>query len=578
MNIIIRTIGFIKDILPQKYKIRAIGISILLFINSGLELIGLGAILPLFVVLLENSVVEKYQWAAWLYDLFHLTDERQLIVILAVVFFVIIMIKNILGLWIAKIQSEFSYSLYRTFTLQIHEFYYKKGFTFFKSTNSNIIIRDVSIATEKFAQNHVLGTLSFLNEIIVLLSILVSIAIYNFQIVILLFVTVVPSFLFFYIWVRNKSIELGEIKNRIGPIMSKNVFQSIFGYVDIVISGSESIFRRRIEDNLDELVDVNIKTNIYNLAPTRVIETSLMFAIAVIISFGIYYLPSKTDLIKILGLFVLAGYRIMPSINRMMIAINGLNQSIWVFDILSPLIGLNKKKRKEEKELSFENNLQLESISFSYPDSEENVLDNYTLEIKKGEVIGLIGPSGAGKTTVMNILLGFLKPTKGNYKIDGLILSEEYEESFYKKIGYVQQQVYLIDASLAENIAFGCDINELDEDKINRVLKQASLWDLVQSLPEGIYTMIGENGAKLSGGQRQRVGIARALYFDAEILFFDEATSSLDNQTEKEISESINQLSDGKLTMIIIAHRMSTLEGCDRIIEINKNNYFIKGY
>lgn len=570
MNIIIRTIRFIKVILPQKYKFKAIGISFMLFINSGLELIGLGAILPLFVVLLENSVVEKYKWAAWFYEEFNLTDERQLIVILAILFFVVIGIKNLLGLWITKVQSEFSYSLYKAFTLQIHEFYYKNGFSFFKNTNSNIINRNVGMAPERFAQAYVLGTLTFLNEIIILGAIIIGITMYNFKIFLLLIIAVLPPFLLFYGWVRKRSIKLGEIKNRIEPIIGKNIFQSIFGFVDIKICGAEKIFRNRIEDNLEELVDVNIKANIYNLAPTRVIETSLMFAITVIISFGIYYLPSKTDLIKILGLFVLAGYRIMPSINRMMIAVNTLNQNIWVFEVLSPLIGFNKKEVLIKEELSFEKSLKLDSISFAYPGNNENILEDYCLEIKKGEVVGFIGPSGAGKTTVMNILLGFLRPTKGFYAIDGVHLSEEYEDSFYKKIGYVQQQVYLIDASLAENVAFGCTLDQLDGGKLEKVLKQASLWDMVQALPEGIHTMIGENGAKLSGGQRQRVGIARALYFDAEILFFDEATSSLDNQTEKEISESINKLSDGNLTMIIIAHRLSTLNHCDRIIEINR--------
>lgn len=570
MNIIIKTIRFIKEILPQKYKVRAIFVSFLLFVNSGLELIGLGAILPLFVVLLENSVVEKYQWAAWMYEQFYLTDERQLIVILAIAFFIVIAIKNLLGLWITKIQSEFSFSLFKIFTVQLHQLYYLNGYTFFKGTNSNVVVRDIRLAPERFAQALVLGSLTFLNEIILLAAIIIGITLYNYEIFLLLIVTVLPPFIIFYRWVRKRSIILGEIKNKIEPIIGKNLFQSIFGFVDIMISGAEKTFRNRIEDNLEELVDVNIKTNIYNMAPTRVIETSLMFAIAIIISFGIFYLPSKTDLIKLLGLFVLAGYRIMPSINRMMLAINNLNQNIWVFDVLSPLIGFKEKHSKEIKELNFENQLQLESINFSYPNCEEDVLKNYSLEIKKGEVVGLIGPSGAGKTTVMNILLGFLKPTKGFYKIDGVILSEEYMASFYKKIGYVQQQVYLIDASLAENIAFGLEISQLDLNKLEKVLIQASLWDFVQTLPEGIYTMIGENGAKLSGGQRQRVGIARALYFDAEILFFDEATSSLDNETEKEITEAIRKLSDGNLTMIIIAHRLSTLEGCSKIIKIDR--------
>ena len=168
----------------------------------------------------------------------------------------------------------------------------------------------------------------------------------------------------------------------------------------------------------------------------------------------------------------------------------------------------------------------------------------------------------------MNILLGFLKPTNGTYKIDQIELTKDYYPALYKKVGYVQQQVYLIDATLAENIALGSKRSEINHQKIEKVLKQTRLWDMVLNLPDKTNTMIGENGAKFSGGQRQRIGIARALYFDAEILFLDEATSALDNQTEREISEAITELSDGKLTLIIIAHRLSTLEGCDRIIEI----------
>jgi len=568
MNIIIRSIRFIRQILPKKQKKKAVGISFLLLINSGLELIGLGAILPLFVLLLESNVVEKYEWAAWLYSSFELTDERQLIVILAIGFFVVIVLKNILSLWILKIQSIFSYSLFKQFSLQIHELYYKRGYSFFKNTNSNIILRDVRTASERFAQSIVLGTLAFLNEILILVLIVAGIAIYNIEILGLLTITVFPSFFIFYRWVRKRSIELGEIKNKIEPIIGKNIFQSIFGQVDVVISGAENNFRRRIEDNLEELVEVNIKTYIYNLAPTRVIETSLMFAVAIIIAFGIYMLPSKTELIKILGLFVLAGYRIMPSINRMMIAINGLNQSIWVFEVLKPLVQNELKITPISKKIEFKKQLELNSIDFSYPDSNEVVLNNFSLKIKRGEVIGLIGPSGGGKTTVMNILLGFLKPTSGFYKIDETILSEEYYEDFYKKVGYVQQQVYLLDGSLAENIAFGYDAKYINYEKLEFVLKQASLWEMVNGLPKGVYSMIGENGAKLSGGQRQRVGIARALYSDVEILFLDEATSSLDDATEMEITESINKLSDGNLTIVVIAHRLSTLDGCNRIIKI----------
>ena len=569
MKIIFETIRFIRLILPKQYKLRAIGIGILLFINSGLELLGLGALYPVFAVLLVDSVVEKYGWAKWIYNSFGMTDERQLIVVLAVALFIIFIIKNLLSLWITKIQSIFSLSLYKEFTLKLHEIYYKRGYSFFKTTNSNIIMRDIKIATERFSQSHVLGLLNFANEIVVLLAIVISIAIYDIKIFVLLALTVIPPFFFFYRWVGRQSIILSTIRNRIEPIIGKNIFQSIHGYVDIIISGSEKVFRKRIEENVEELVNVNVKTNIYNLAPTRVIETFLMFAIAIMIAYGIYYLPSKADLIKLLGLFAIAGYRILPSINRMMIAINGINQNYWVFKILTPLISEKINKIEIEKEISFKNHLKLKHINFAYSENSNNIVTDYSLTIKKGEVIGLIGPSGAGKTTIMNILLGFLIPQKGTYEIDEVILNKENLKAFYKKVGYVQQQVYLVDGTISENVAFGCANHEIDIEKLEKVLDQASLTEFLESLPDGIHTMIGENGAKLSGGQRQRIGIARALYFNAEILFFDEATSSLDLQTEKDITESINNLADGKLTMIIIAHQLSTLKSCDRIEKIN---------
>lgn len=572
MKIAIKTIKFILEVLPQNRKLKLVGVGVLLLINSLLELLGLGALLPVFSVLLEDNVVQKYTWAAWTYSTFGLTDERQLIIALAVGFMVVILIKNILSLWITQLNSTFALSLYKDFALRLHEYYYKKGFSFFKSNNSNVVVRNLRTATNYFSNFLVLGSLNLLNEIIILFFIVVFIALYNIQILGLLLLTVVPPFYIFYRWVRIRSIRLGDIKNKIEPVMEKNMFQSIYGYVDVIITGSEKNFREEIQKNLDDLVEVDIKTTVFNLAPTRVIETSLMLAVAVIISFGIYYLPSKVELLKILGLFAVAGYRIMPSINRMMIAVNGMNRSHWIFDVLAPLKNeFSVEPKATEQEITFQNQLKLENISFSYEGSTEKIFQNYSLAIKKGEVVGLVGPSGAGKTTLMNILLGFLKPTSGTYKIDDTPLDDEHLKSFYKKIGYVQQQVYLIDGTIAENVAFGCKAKYVDHNKLREVLVKASLWETVQQLPKKVDEMIGENGTKLSGGQRQRVGIARALYFDAEILFFDEATSSLDSQTEKEITDAIHKLSEDNLTLIIIAHRISTLKHCDKIIEIKRD-------
>ena len=572
MRTIIKTVKFILSITPGKYHLKLLFILLLQFLNSILELAGLGAFLPIFSLLLEDDVINKNDWLMKIYNFFSLTDENQLILIFSIAIFFLVLIKNIISLWVIKYNASFSLGLFKELTLKLHRSYYRKGFMFFKSHNSNILVRNLQGATREFAQLQVLGTLNLINEMIILFFIVGFIMFYDYQVLIFLLVLVGPPFYFFYRWVRKRSIILGNEYQKILPKIWKEVFQTIFGFVDITITQSQNKFRNKIRQSLDKMVNINIRTVLYNLLPSKVIETSLMFGLVVVIFYGVYFLPSKSDIIKLLGLFALAGYRITPSINRMMIAINGLNKSLWIIDVLQPSIINDVDENKiNEQSISFLNKIHLEGISYKYPGGKDYIFKELDLVINKGEVIGLVGPSGAGKTTLMNILLGFLIPSEGKYYIDDIQLSENNKDAFYKKVGYVQQSIFIIDGTLAENIAFGCTTEEIDFNKLQNVIEKSSLTNLVEKLPNGINEKVGENGSKLSGGQKQRVGIARALYFDSEILFLDEATSALDDITEKEITESIQNLADGELTIIIIAHRVSTLENCNRIINIEAN-------
>jgi ABC-type multidrug transport system fused ATPase/permease subunit len=570
MKTLFKTLSFIYKILSKHYRTKGVIVSILLLFNSGLELLGLSAILPLLAILLENDVTEKYAWVKWLMNSFGLNSENDLIILLAVGLFLVFLIKNAVSLWIVYRQSRFSSSLFKDLMLRMHKFYYRKGFKFFKDTNSNEVMRDVKGATERFTGTVIQSTISLVNEIFILSGVVLGMLYFNYKIILLLILTVAPISFFFYKWVRKRSLELSLIALKNDPIIYRYIFESIFGFVDVIISGTEKIFREKISKKAQVVVDINIKSNLYNNAPARVIETSLMLAIALIISFGIYFLPSKLDLLKILGVFVIAGYKIIPSVSKLMIAVNGINQSQWVFPILEPLLNKNEEKEIIDRNINFKEKLSMDNVSFSYADNNDYIIKDCSIKIQKGEVIGIIGPSGSGKTTLMNIFLGFLKPTKGDFKLDDEIINESVLKSFYKKVGYVQQQVYLIDGTIADNIAFGIEKENLDLTKINEVIMQASLTSMIDELPDGIHTYIGENGTMLSGGQRQRVGIARALYFNAEILFFDEATSALDSETEKEITEAIQKLSNGELTIIIIAHRATTLKNTDRILRIEK--------
>lgn len=571
MKIVFESISFIYRLLSKDYKKSLFLVAFLLLVNSAFELMTLGTIIPVFLVLIEDNVTDK-AWIRYLFDLFNLTDEKQLIVLMSAFLLLAFIIKNILTLWITKTQIAFSSSMFKDLLNRLHIQFYRRGFRFFNSTNSNEILRDISSATRKFATICVQSTITLINEFVIVLFIVGAIAIYNLKIFLILIIAVGPIVFFFSKWVKKKSLLLSEQTKENDYHIFKYLLESVHGYVDIIISGSEHFFRKKLTDSVQKAVDINVKSGLYNAAPGKVIETTLIFAIAIVLSIGIYVYPSKQDLLILLGLFVVAGYRIIPSASKIMIAINALNQSKWVYDTLEPLI-LDEKSRvkADTTHLQFEESLEVENIKFAFDSNKPALFNNYSLKINKGEVVGIMGPSGSGKTTLMNIFLGLIKPTSGSLKLDDQVITEKNIAKFYEKIGYVQQQVYLIDGSLAENIAFGIDHVNVNQKKLNNVIEKASLKDFVANLPEGTHTMIGENGALVSGGQKQRIGIARALYFDSEILFFDEATSALDDQTEQEITDAIENISDGQLTIIIIAHRKSSLRNCNRIIEINQN-------
>lgn len=567
-NLIFSTIKRILQVLPPGYKKRSARMMVLLFINSVLELFGLAAFLPLFSVILQDGMIQTHPIISKMYQMGGFTSENQFILFLAGFIVFAIIFKNVMALFILRAQATFSLSLYQYFAIRLHQFFYSKGFPYFKQTNSNVIARDVNAIPQRFANNLVLPVFNFLNELFVLSFILISLVLYDWKAIVLLSCTILPIFLLFYNWVKGRSAKVEMETNEIAPLLGKGIFQSIFGFSDVEITNSQIQFRNKIAYYLNKLVKLSIKRTIYQQAPTKVIEAGMVITIFSITAYGLFFLPDRAGLAALLGLFALAAYRILPSVNRIMIALISIKGHQYTFDTVMQVKDYTPENKKEEK-LSFNRAIRFKNINFRFPDANTDLLCQINLTISKGESVGFIGPSGAGKTTLMNMMLGFWKPTGGQIIIDDKSLNETTLTSWREKVGYVQQEVYILDGTLAENVAFGLENEKIDSKKLEKVIKQASLWDFVQTLPEKTNTMIGERGTKLSGGQRQRVGIARALYSGATVLFFDEATSALDSQTEEEITESIRQLTDSDLTIIVIAHRVTTLKYCNRIIEVN---------
>ena len=272
------------------------------------------------------------------------------------------------------------------------------------------------------------------------------------------------------------------------------------------------------------------------------------------------------------GIFAIAALRLMPSIRAIMAAWTSLRYNRYTVDIIrdANLDHPSEVEDTSSERFEFHDKICINNLSFRFEDSDHDTLHNLSFEIRKGEKVGINGRSGAGKTTLFNLLLGLYKPTEGEISIDGETLRSENRRKWQNTIGYVSQNVFLTDSTLLANIALGCDEAEIDMQRIERAIEMASLGEFVKALPNGVESRIGECGALLSGGQRQRIGIARALYKQADILFFDEATSALDSETEQSINDSIRTLSeaDKELTIVVIAHRESSLAYCDKIVTL----------
>ncbi len=568
-NLILSTIKKILQVLPPGYKKKSVKMMLLLFINSVMELFGLAAFLPLFSVILQDGVIQNHPAISKVYQMGRFHSENQFILALAGVILLTVLFKNIMGLFILRSQARFSLSLYQYFVIKLHQYFYSKGFPYFKNTNSNVVMREVNAIPTRFATNIVLPIFNLLNELFILVFILVSLFLYDWKAIILLSCTILPIFLLFYNWVKGRSAKIETKANDIAPVIAKSIFQSIFGYTDVVITNTQEYFRGKIAYNIKLAVDIGIKRLVYQQSPTKIIELGMVITIFTITSYGLFFINDRTTLASLLGLFALSAYRILPSVNRIMLALISIRGHQFTFDTILQVKDFEVSKPVKEN-LDFDTSIKLENVGFKFPDSNENLLIDINLFIKKGESIGFIGPSGSGKTTLMNLMLGFWQPTDGQIWIDNKKINDSNLMSWRDLVGYVQQEVYIIDGTIADNVAFGQEKAKVNYKKLEKVLQQASLFEFVNSLSDGINTIIGERGSKLSGGQRQRIGIARALYSGAKILFFDEATSALDGETEEEITESIRKLSDGDLTLFVIAHRVSTLKYCNRIVELKE--------
>lgn len=536
---------------------------------SLLEIVGIGLIFPFLKVVSDPQSIISNKWLKILYDASTLNSLKQFIVLAGILFSGYIAVKNGLLLLLSYLQSSIFKGIQLRTAQRLMRAYVTGPYLLHTQVNSSDIQKILSKEME-YVFGLVLhpGITVFAESLVVfgIVLVLAAAAPANTLIAAVFFVAVA---FFLYSMTKKRAQRLGiEGQEHLRQYM-RWINQSINGIEEVKLTGSEDYFVKQYSQNVDKYLSAQVVRSILNNLPRLTIETVFIAGVIAIILASLVKGGNTSNVISLVGLFAAASMRLMPAFNRILVATTHAKYHAVSVDIVyndfhrfgEPPQGAMSLDRADI--IHFENTIELKNVSFRYPTRDENVLTDISLEIKKGETIGFAGGSGSGKTTLARIILGLIAPNGGKVLVDEIAVNQQ-TIGWKQLIGYVPQNVYLCDDTLRSNIAFGIPLDEIDNSRLADAIHKARLQEFVRNLPDKLETIVGERGVALSGGQRQRIGIARALYRNPEILVLDEATSSLDKQTENEIEKTIADLSQS-VTCLIIAHRISTIRSCERI-------------
>ena len=566
MDIILK----IYSILNLKQIRRCSIIIVAMILGAILEAIGIGAILPLISIMGNPDFLTVYPKVTKYAGIFGIMTHIQFIITATFLLLILYIIKNIYLAWQNKIQIDFAVQNQIYYSEELLTEYLQKPYLYHLNHNTATLLRNVNSGGVIVFSLIMVSMFTLLTEIITAVTIwLMLVMIDAFTAIIV--AGFIGSLLYFIIkGFRKKITEQGKIQNEYSALYIKCINQSLGAIKETKVSCKEEFFLDAFRKAYFEYGKANGKFLFMNQLPRMLIETIIVCGLLLLIITKLLLGNQPAEIVPLLGVLALAAFRLMPSANRIVNLSNGIRFQMPLFnELYEDLLIIKNKGAKEtetclqkpESRMDFENVVSVEELSFAYPEIEKQVLNNISFSIPKGKFVGIVGPSGAGKTTFVDILLGLLAPSKGKISVDGKNIYDDIR-TWQANLAYVPQSIYLIDGTIRENIALGVDEKEINDALINKVLQMAELYDFVQELPAGIDTTVGERGVKLSGGQRQRIGIARALYYQPQVLVLDEATSALDNETEKSITDTILKLK-GQITIIAVAHRLTTLAQCD---------------
>lgn len=560
-------------LLDRKQKMQMAGLIVLMVIGAALQTAGVTLLVQVMEVVLDPEAVQKSKVAGFMYRMLGCESFREFSLTVMILLIVTFVVKNLFLFFQQKITFSFVYTnQFRTSERMMCN-YLRRGYEFYLNADTAVVQRSITADVNNMYAL-ILALLQMLSDGVISVFILTSCFLTNATMMLLLSVVLVVLMVLIKMVLKPIMYKAGKDNQDYYSGLFKWISQTVQGIKEVKIACKEQYFVEEYRKCGKGYVDAVQKYSLYNNIPKLLIETA---CVATMVGYMIYLVlcgVPTSDMLEVFTTLAAAAFVLLPCVNRINNQINSIAYYepffLGVTDNLQEEISGEKVDMTfatdEDEKLMVKNSIELKDITYAYPGSEKLIFDRANLTVPVGASVGIVGTTGAGKSTVVDILLGLLEVKSGVVLADGVDTKQNYRK-WLKNVGYIPQMIFMLDDSIRKNVAFGVPEDKIDEERLWEVLREAQLDEFIKTLPEGLETKIGERGIRLSGGQRQRISIARALYNDPEVLILDEATSALDNDTEAAIMESINRL-HGKKTLIIIAHRLQTIEKCDLVYRV----------
>jgi len=559
-------------ILVPNERNSAIFLLILIIIGMFFEMLGVGIVVPVMTAIMNPEVLINYPGGSSLQELIGVYGQSGIIITVLIAMSILYVCKTAFLAYLSLKQADFTYGLLSSVSGRLFESYLSQPYEFHLINNSAKLVRNAVTETQVFSLYVISPAISLLAELLVLVGITLLLLYIEPIGSLVAMITVCFVAFAFYALSKKWSAQFGNLRQHHEALRIKLLQEGLRTVKEVILLGRTENFIKLYNKHAKISATSAGRQAVIGQLPRLFLELIIILGLAVLVAVHIYQGHGVNDILPVLVLFAAAAFRLMPSVNRILIAMNSLQYGMPVLNVLYNEL-LSAKEQKRNKAIHYLDDtpvaqVELRNISYKYSGRHESVLTDINLKINFGEMVGVVGSSGAGKSTLVDLFLGLLSPASGSILVNGNNV-DIHSKAWKSRIGYVPQNIVLVDDSIRRNVAFGLEDADIDEVKVVSAIKAAQLESFVSSISEGLDTLVGEHGIRLSGGQRQRIGLARALYSNPDILVLDEATSALDVQTESDVMSAIRSM-HGKKTILIVAHRLSTVEECDRVVRLDQ--------